>query len=800
MNQSLKLQTEAVCKQLFGMPLSEASRYAKYASLSCVLRSRLEELYARSQEESDRCGKKHIYYLSMEFLMGTSMRNVLFQLGLTQEAERMMKEVGVDLKDIADIEPDPGLGNGGLGRLAACYLDAASSRSLPFTGFSIKYEFGIFRQKIVDGWQVEFPDEWLERGEVWLRARREDAVEVRFGGTVEGFFSQDGYSVSYRDYQAVVALPYDLFVPGYGGEFCNALTLWEAKSRSSFDMAAFSRGEYVKALEDQTMAEVITKVLYPADNHIEGKRLRLRQQYFFVSASLQSILRTHLRKHRSIASLPEYVGIHLNDTHPALAVPELMRLLLDEHKLSWDEAWELTGKVITYTNHTVMSEAMERWNLSLYRSLLPRIAQITEEIDRRTREEHIRFYGNDRAKIDYMAVICGDEVRMVNMCLAAAHGINGVSALHSEILRKQFFRDYAVMKPDSFQNITNGIAYRRWLCIANPSLAALLDDTIGVGYRTDAAELEKLLKYQDDDTILEHLRQIKHTNKVALSNYIAAHTDQLPDPHSLFDVQVKRLHEYKRQLLSALRILHRYLEIKEAPSVDYLPTTYVFAAKASSGYLMAKQILRLIVTISRMIAQDPQVRDRMRVVFLEDYNVSLAEKIMPAAELSEQISLAGKEASGTGNMKMMLNGAITVGTMDGANVEIFEKVGLENGFLFGLRSEEADELKRNGYRPSEFIARSEDLKRVIEFLSRGFLGYRFDEILGSLLRSDSGSADPYMNLADFDDYLRARKDADLAYRDKRRFSRMSLVNIANAGVFSADRAIGEYERKMWGIQ
>ncbi len=797
--ETLKKQLETVCKQQFGVSLQKASRTQQYSVLCHAIKERLSALHRKSMDSAERKKEKHIYYLSMEFLMGRSLKNVLFQLGLTDEVEGVLADFGTTLDEIAEIEPDPGLGNGGLGRLAACYLDAAASVSLPFTGFSIKYEFGIFRQKIVDGWQVEFPDEWLDRGAVWLRPRHEDAIEVRFGGTVEGRFEPSGYRIEHRDYQSVVALPYDLFVPGYGGNFCNVLTVWEAKSRSSFDMAAFSRGEYIKALEDQTMAEVISKVLYPADDHVEGKRLRLRQQYFFVSASLQSILRTHIRKHGKVENLGEYAAIHLNDTHPALAVPELMRLLLDEHGLGWEEAWEITCATISYTNHTVMSEAMERWNLHLYRSLLPRIAQITEEIDRRTRQKHFEHYGNDRAKIDYMAVICGDEVRMVNLCLSAARAVNGVSALHSEILKTSLFRDYAEMDQSRFHNVTNGIAYRRWLCVSNPSLCHLLDETIGAEYRTDADALIGLLKYKDESDVLARLAQIKHENKVALSNLIASRTGQSVDPHTLFDVQVKRLHEYKRQLMNVMQILHRYLQIKESPGADYQPATFIFAAKASAGYRMAKQILSCIIAVSKLIEADAATRDLIRVVFLEDYNVSLAQKIMPAAELSEQISLAGKEASGTGNMKMMLNGAVTIGTLDGANVEILEQVGQENFFLFGMKADEVEALKRRGYRPSEYVQRSDDLRRVIELMNHGFGGCRFDEILASLLRSDSGSADPYCILADFDDYVRVRKQADDVYRDAKRFSQMSLINIAHAGVFSADRAIREYKTKLWGI-
>ncbi len=786
------------CDTLYGVTPENASGNQLYGALAHVIKERLALLYRRSHERA-KAGKQ-VYYLSMEFLVGRSMERDLCALGMAQTCKELLAEYGVDIEELYRTEPDPGLGNGGLGRLAACFLEAASTKALPFTGFSIKYEFGIFRQKIVDGWQVEFPDEWLEKGEVWLRARREDAIEVKFDGHVEGRFEEDGYKVEHKGAHTVIAIPHDLFVPGYGGEYCNVLTVWQATSRSAFDMAAFSRGEYIKALEEETMAEVISKVLYPADDHIEGKRLRLRQQYLLVSASIQSIIREHIRTHGDIRTLPEHACIHLNDTHPALAVPELMRLLLDESRLSWEDSWDIVHRTVTYTNHTVMSEAMERWDLQMYRALLPRIAQITEEIDKRTRAVYQMHYGNDRAKIEYMAVISGSEVRMVNLCLSAAHAVNGVSSLHSEILRTKNFRDYASLYPDRFCSVTNGIAYRRWLCIANPSLASLLDQTIGDAYRSDALHLKEFLRYRDDGAVLSRLRAIKHENKVLLANLIAQRNDMTVDPASVFDVQVKRLHEYKRQLLAALRILSQYLEIKDAPEKEYQPTTYIFAAKASSGYFMAKQILRLIVMLSRLIEADPRVRAVMRVVFLEDYSVTLAQRIIPAAELSEQISLAGKEASGTGNMKMMMNGAVTVGTMDGANVEIFEQVGLENGFLFGLDAAKVQAVWREGYRPEAMLKKSEKLRRVMDFLKQGFMGVRFDEIVASLLYPSYGQADPYLILADFDSYLEARTRADLAYRDSEGFSRMSLINIACSGVFSADRAIEDYMKRVWGIK
>ncbi len=781
--------------ETFGTTLEQATAKQLYLSTAHAMTRRLSSLHRKTEQTAT----KRVYYLSMEFLVGKSLERNLTALGLKEEYEALLHKLDKDPDSIYALEPDPGLGNGGLGRLASCFLESASTLSVPFTGFSIKYDFGIFRQKIVDGWQVEFPDEWLEMGHVLLRPRREDAVKVLFDGRIEGRFDESGYHADHVDAHEVIAVPHDLFVPGYDGNYCNVLTLWQATSPASFDMSAFSRGDYIKALEEETMAEVISKVLYPADDHIEGKKLRLRQQYLLVSASVQSIIIAHMRRYGDIRSLPDHVAIHLNDTHPALTVPELMRILLDDYRLSWEDAWDLMHRTITYTNHTIMSEAMERWDLHLYRSLLPRIAQITEEIDKRTRHEFEQFYPSDRAKIDYMAVVSRNEVRMANLSLAAAHKVNGVSELHSEILRTRTFHDYATIYKDRFTSVTNGIAYRRWLLQANPALATLLDQTIGTAYHTDASKLEDFLSYRYDTAVLDRLNAIKHENKVALASLIAARNDIHIDPHALMDVQVKRLHEYKRQLLAALGILARYLQIKDDPGADHPHTTHVFAAKASGGYLMAKQILRLLVSISRLVETDPDARKFLHVVFLENYNVSLAQIIIPSAQISTQISLAGKEASGTGNMKMMMNGAITLGTADGANVEIFERVGEENAICFGLKTTEVEQILRNGYRPGDYIARSPMLRRVIDLLRKGFLGLRFDEILSSLLSPAFGMADRYLICADFDAYLDAKAKADTLFADRSRFAKAALVNIAKSGVFSADRAVREYQTKLWNI-
>ena len=696
------------------------------------------------------------------------------------------------------MEPDAGLGNGGLGRLASCYMDAATGLGYPVTGCSIRYEFGIFRQKIVDGWQMEFPDNWLEMGDVWLRTREDDAVEVKFGGEVREWMDNGRFKVAQVGYQSVIAVPHDMFISGYDSDAANRLILWSAKLPQSFDMAAFSRGDYVRALERNAMAETISKVLYPADDHIQGKRLRLKQQYLLVSASLQSILKKHYRKYHTYANLADKLAIHINDTHPALCVPELMRLLIDEHDFGWDEAWEITCNTLSYTNHTVMSEALERWSVDLFREQLPRVYSICVEINRRLIERLCAVYPNDWGKINYMAVIANNEVRMANLCLAACHAVNGVSKLHTDILRNGIFRDYCQITPDRFLNVTNGIAYRRWLCQSDPLLTDYLTGLIGNGFQRDARELEKLMKYEDDDKVLAELRRIKRKNKERLAKLIEEQNGIRVDPDSIFDIQIKRLHEYKRQLLNILHVLYLYNQIKKNPDAPFVPRTFIFAAKASAGYIRAKQIISLIVAVSNYINADPQVRDKLKVVFIEDYKVSLAEIIIPAADISEQISVAGKEASGTGNMKLMINGAVTIGTLDGANVEIHEQVGDDSIFLFGMKAHEVEALWQRGYDPNEFL--TDELREVLDMLTSGILGQRFDDLVDSLLTKRFGVADAYMTVADFADYARAQKLVSETYLDQKKFARMSLVNIAKAGIFSSDRSVREYAEKIWDLE
>ena len=789
---------EDALRRIFGCSLQDATEKQIYRALCTVVRELLAEKNRLFQNRCAKEEKKEVYYMSMEFLVGTSLRNNLYNLGIEQEYRDFLAQVGISIDHLYAMEPDAGLGNGGLGRLASCYMDAATGLGYPVTGCSIRYEFGIFRQKIVDGWQMEFPDNWLEMGDVWLRTREDDAVEVKFGGEVREWMDNGRFKVAQVGYQSVIAVPHDMFISGYDSDAANRLILWSAKLPQSFDMAAFSRGDYVRALERNAMAETISKVLYPADDHIQGKRLRLKQQYLLVSASLQSILKKHYRKYHTYANLADKLAIHINDTHPALCVPELMRLLIDEHDFGWDEAWEITCNTLSYTNHTVMSEALERWSVDLFREQLPRVYSICVEINRRLIERLCAVYPNDWGKINYMAVIANNEVRMANLCLAACHAVNGVSKLHTDILRNGIFRDYCQITPDRFLNVTNGIAYRRWLCQSDPLLTDYLTGLIGNGFQRDARELEKLMKYEDDDKVLAELRRIKRKNKERLAKLIEEQNGIRVDPDSIFDIQIKRLHEYKRQLLNILHVLYLYNQIKKNPDAPFVPRTFIFAAKASAGYIRAKQIISLIVAVSNYINADPQGRDKLKVVFIEDYKVSLAEIIIPAADISEQISVAGKEASGTGNMKLMINGAVTIGTLDGANVEIHEQVGDDNIFLFGMKAHEVEALWQRGYDPNEFL--TDELREVLDMLTSGILGQRFDDLVDSLLTKRFGVADAYMTVADFADYARAQKLVSETYLDQKKFARMSLVNIAKAGIFSSDRSVREYAEKIWDLE
>ena len=794
----IKRLIELTLAKNFGVRADEATENMAYRALCTVVKDILTEKRLEYKNKVRSGGYKQIYYMSMEFLLGRSLRNHLYNIGLLNAASGAVKELGFDIDKLMTLEPDAGLGNGGLGRLAAAYLDSLTSLGYPAGGFSIRYDYGIFEQKIVDGWQMEMPDNWLTDGDVWLN-KRDEVFEVKFGGRIEEHWENGRLICEQKGHTTILAVPYDMNVSGYGSDAVNVLRLWSAKSPVELDMNMFSRGEYVKAVEAQAMAESISKVLYPADNHIEGKSLRLKQQYFFVSASIQSILFKHLKYNKDLSNLSEKIAIHINDTHPTLCIPELMRILLDDYGWSWDDAWKTVTEVISYTNHTVMQEALERWPQSLFKSLLPRIYQIIKEINQRYCADLWNVFPGDWQKISNNAILSDSEIRMANLCLVASHTVNGVSALHSDILKNDVFADYYKVAPEKFTNVTNGITHRRWLCEANPLLAKLIKDLIGDKFVKNADELEKLMAYQGNRDVLDKLAEIKRQNKVRLGEYILKTTGVVVNPDSIFDVQVKRLHEYKRQLLNALHILHLYNMIKADPNVDIEPRTFVFGAKAASSYYMAKLIIRLIYMIGKMVNDDPDVRGRLKVVFLENYRVSLAEIIMPASEISEQISTAGKEASGTGNMKFMINGAVTIGTMDGANVEIHERVGDENIFIFGLLAEEVEKLKGH-YNPTSYYNSDHRIKAIIDLLRKGIAGTNFGEIADSLTVGRGGGADPYMVLADFGSYVDAQSKVSEAYRDRYRFEKMSLVNIARSGFFAADRSVEEYAQRIWRLK
>ena len=776
----------------YNVDMENASEEQIYNALALIIRGMLSKKRKRFASRTYGVNGKKVYYLCMEFLMGRSLKTNLFNMGLNEAAEAVLKKHGVRLERIYEQEPDAGLGNGGLGRLAACYLDGMATDDIPGTGYSILYEYGIFKQKIVDGWQQERADNWLPGGRVWLKSHPDQSFEVKFDGFVEESWDDDYHHVRHRDYSSVIAVPYDMYVSGYDSAGVSQLRLWRAQA-PGFDMTSFNAGDYVDAMNKNANAELISKVLYPNDNHVEGKILRLRQQYFLSAASVHDITERHASLYGTLDNLPDKVAIHINDTHPTLAIPELMRVLLDDCGFTWEKAFDLTRRTFAYTNHTVMSEALEKWNIDLFRRTLPRIYQICEELDRRCRADLHKVFGDDWGKIDYMAILGDHQVRMANICCYVCHTINGVSKLHSEIIKQSVFHDYYLYSPEKFTNVTNGIAYRRWLLASNPGLTGLLEEAIGEGFKQNAAELKKFEKYADDSAMLEKLGKVKYENKVAFANYLQKSTGQVIDPNSIFDCQVKRMHEYKRQHLNALNIAAEYLYLKNNPNAEFTPKTYIFGAKAAPGYYMAKQMIRMICKLGKMIDEDPAVRDKLRIVYLEDYCVTLSERLMPASEVSEQISLAGTEASGTGNMKFMLNGAITLGTLDGANVEVADAAGHENEIIFGMLTPEVNALKGMGYHPSAFISGDNTALAVLDLLERGWNGENFSEITSNLRNSD-----PYMVMADFKDYRRAQKAVQELYSDKQKWNRMSLMNIANSGIFSADRSIMDYARDIWG--
>lgn len=773
----------------FGVIPTEATDEHYYKAIALILRDMMSHEYATFTNATESQNKKTVYYLCMEFLMGRSLKNTLYNLGLTDVMTKALQGLNIKIENIYEQEPDAGLGNGGLGRLAACFLDGLATQDYPAMGYSLRYEFGIFRQKLVDGWQTELPDRWLPGGQVWLQSHPEKSVKVLFDGRIEENWADGYHSVNHVDATAIEAVPYDMMVAGYGGKGVSRLRLWAAKS-NDFDMKLFNGGEYIRAMEQNAMAEVITKVLYPEDNHAEGKSLRLNQQYFLVSATIQDIVRRHLRIYGTLDNFPELVAIHLNDTHPVLAIPELMRILLDECGYSWDSAWDIVTRSIAYTNHTVMAEALECWQVDMFARKLPRIYQIIEEINKRFCAE-MHEKGIDGSQIARMAVINDGIVKMANLAVIAGHSVNGVSKLHSEILKESVFSDFYKVTPEKFKNVTNGIAHRRWLNQSNPGLSNLILDLIGDKFITDASALQGLMKYKDDESVLKQLAKIKKANKVKMAEYIQTNNGIIVDPDSIFDVQVKRLHEYKRQHLNAIHILSTYLWLKANPNAEFTPKTYIFGAKAAPGYYFAKQIIQFIVELGNRINNDPDVNKKLKVVYLEDYRVSVAEKLIPSAEISEQISLAGTEASGTSNMKFMINGAVTLGTLDGANVEIHESVGDDNIILFGMTTSEVNALKHRGYNPQEYYNNSREIMDIINYIEREFSG-KFHDIAESLRNKD-----PYMVLADFSDYSIAQQNASALYADPMHWNHMSLVNIAQAGRFAADRSIRDYANTIW---
>lgn len=783
----------------YGVSFKEADKEQIYKATVMAVKDILLEKRDKFSKEYRAQHGKRVYYLCMEFLLGQSLKNNAYNLGIQNAINAALKKHGASLEELYDMEPDAGLGNGGLGRLAACFMDALASQNYPAMGYSLRYEYGLFKQKIVDGWQMELPDNWLPGGEVWLTPRTDKIFKVKFDGWLRENWTDGGLKVEQVDATEIDAVPYDMMISGKDGKAVSVLRLWKAQSSRSFDMHTFSQGDYLRCMQEDNEAELITKVLYPSDNHYEGKSLRLKQQYFLVSASLQNILADHIKRYGSLDTIPEYAAIHINDTHPALCIPELMRLLIDEHGYGWDKAWDIVTRTVAYTNHTVMSEALEKWNEDLVQRRLPRIYQILQEINKRFCADIWNKYPGDWARSDRMSIFSHGQVKMANLAVIASHTVNGVSHLHSEIIKKSIFKDFAELWPNKFTNVTNGIAHRRWLCQSNPELSALLTDCIGDGFVMDASKLIEFKKYENDAEVLNKLNRIKDKKKKQFADYAFKHQGIIIDPNTVFDVQAKRMHEYKRQLLNTLYIISLYNDLKENPDMDVLPKTFIFGAKAAPGYYFAKQVIRLICELSEDIRKNPKVNKKLNVVYMEDYNVSMAEKLMPSTEISEQISQAGKEASGTGNMKFMINGALTIGTLDGANVEMKEACGDENIFIFGLTASEVDDLWRKGYSSSDYYRNNEKLQKVVKALNEGFNGVKFDEIANYLLYG-TPVADPYMCLADFNSYYATHVKADEAYRNRKLWAKMSLNNIATAGVFSADRSIKEYAENIWHLK
>ncbi len=782
----------------YGTVPRDATAFQIYNATILTVKDILTHKRSDFKNKVKKQGQKRVCYLCMEFLIGPSLKNNLCNLGLEDVYRDVLTEMGKSLDDFYSMEPDPGLGNGGLGRLAACFMDSLTTLDYPATGFSILYEYGLFKQKIIDGNQVELPDNWLPMAESWLIPRPDKTFTIRFGGHITEKWDDGRLTVTHEDYDEVQAVPADIMISGSASDAVSNLRLWRAHDTTNFNMKLFTQGQYVRAVQENTNAEIISKVLYPSDSSDEGKLLRLKQQYFLVSASLQSIISDHLSTYGSLAGLSDKIAIHVNDTHPALCIPELMHILMDTYSFTWDSAWEVVSRVITYTNHTVLPEALESWSEDLFRLMLPRIHMIVSEINRRFCADLWNLYPGDWDRIARMSVIAYSQVRMANLSIVAAHTVNGVSKLHSEILKKTVFHDFNKLYPDKFTNVTNGIAHRRWLC-SNPGLTVLLDECIGPAYRAEPERLSDFGAFANDSAVLSRLGAIKLENKQRFAGWLKQRTGETVDPNSLFDVQAKRIHEYKRQLLNVLKIISYYNKITADPAAVPEPQTFIFSGKAAPGYYFAKDIIRFIWNLGQEIAHNPRLRDLIRIIYIEDYNVSTAEILIPATDISEQISLAGKEASGTGCMKFMLNGALTVGTLDGANVEMLDAVGADNIYTFGLNSDEVDELWQLGYDSMCYYMSSGNLKSAVDRIRQGFNGSFFGDMINYFLSSAHGVADPFMCLADFDSYFRAYGSAVSVWRDPHICAQKSLRNIAAAGIFSSDRSIREYADKIWHI-
>ena len=798
--EKFKKELESNVRMLFRRNLDEATTQQIYQAVAYSVKDDIIDNWIETHKAYEKQDKKMVYYMSMEFLMGRALGNNMINLLCYDEVRETLEELGLDMNLIEDQEPDAALGNGGLGRLAACFLDSLATLGYPAYGCGIRYRYGMFKQKIENGYQVEVPDNWLKYGNPFEIKRDEYAVEVKFGGYVDVEMHNGRQKFVQKGYQSVRAVPYDMPIVGYGNHIVNTLRIWDAEAINNFNLDSFDKGEYEKAVEQENLARTICEVLYPNDNHMAGKELRLKQQYFFISASVQRAVAKYKQTHDDIRKFHEKVTFQLNDTHPTVAVAELMRILVDEEGLEWDEAWEVTRKTCAYTNHTIMAEALEKWPIELFSRLLPRVYQIVEEINRRFVIEIQNKYPGDQEKIRKMAILYDGQVRMAHLAIAGSYSVNGVARLHTEILKKRELRDFYEMMPEKFNNKTNGITQRRFLLHGNPLLASWVTDKIGDDWITNLDHLKHLKVYVDDEKCQQEFMNIKYQNKVRLAKYIKEHNGIDVDPRSIFDCQVKRLHEYKRQLMNILHVMYLYNELKAHPDMDIVPRTFIFGAKAAAGYYTAKLTIKLINAVADKINNDPSINGKIKVVFIEDYRVSNAELIFAAADVSEQISTASKEASGTGNMKFMLNGALTLGTMDGANVEIVEEIGKDNAFIFGLSAEQVMEYEKNGnYNPRDVYNNNQDVRQVLTQLVNGFYSPENPELFRALYDALL-EKDTYFTLLDFDSYKEAHNRIDAAYRDEQHWARTAMLQTASAGKFSSDRTIEEYAKEMWHLE